>query len=82
MIQNKLGQLGQQNGTQIPPIAKVGLNNPTLWFKFNPTNGGGRRANSDPPSMFTLIVTKIANRMDSNSNCKFSNICCDSFETI
>ena len=39
-------------------------------------------AHSAPPSTFTLFVTKITNRTDSNSNCKFINIRCGRFDTI
>ena len=39
-------------------------------------------AHSGPPSMFTLLMTKIANWTDSNSNCKFINIRCGRFDTI
>ena len=39
---------------------------------FNPKEG----------STFTLFMTKIDNRTDSNSNFKFINICCGRFDTI
>ena len=42
----------------------------------------GRGAHCAPPSTFMLFVTKIANRTDSNSNCKFINIRCGRFDTI
>ena len=40
---------------------------------LNPKEGGGT---------FTLFVTKIAFRTDSNSNCNFINIRCGRFDTI
>jgi hypothetical protein len=35
-----------------------------------------------PSSTFTLFLTKVANRTDSNSNSKFINIRCGHFDTI
>jgi hypothetical protein len=47
-----------------------------VWI--NPKKDGVG-AESAPPSTFTLFVTKIAIRTDSNSNCKFMNIRCGRF---